>query len=222
MANGMSFGTIGFGFSALLCAFAATSCGGTSGDDDGGGGGTSGSGTGGSATGGSATGGSATGGSATGGSATGGSATASRRASCGRLRPDSAAALARAAQPARRTLRASDVQRLAAEHAHAARRSAHQLGNVRRRQWATGATPLSAILPVARASTTVSMVEPDQRRASSAASSASRRRFRRTRPMSPDDAENYAGLVFWFGPCINASAFGGLTFTVGGKWAARR
>jgi hypothetical protein len=33
----------------------------------------------------------------------------------------------------------------------------------------------------------------------------------------PDDAENYAGLVFWFGPCINASAYGGLEFTVGGS-----
>jgi hypothetical protein len=33
----------------------------------------------------------------------------------------------------------------------------------------------------------------------------------------PDDAENYAGLVFWFGPCINASAYGGLEFTAGGS-----
>jgi hypothetical protein len=38
-------------------------------------------------------------------------------------------------------------------------------------------------------------------------------------PYTPDvagDAENYSGLVFWFGPCINASAYGGLTFTVAG------
>lgn len=35
-------------------------------------------------------------------------------------------------------------------------------------------------------------------------------------PDVADDAENYSGLVFWFGPCINASAFGGVTFTVSG------
>ena len=38
-------------------------------------------------------------------------------------------------------------------------------------------------------------------------------------PYTPDiagDPENYAGLVFWFGPCINASEFDGLTFNVGG------
>jgi hypothetical protein len=31
-----------------------------------------------------------------------------------------------------------------------------------------------------------------------------------------EGAENYAGAVFWFGPCIDASAFGGLSFTLGG------
>jgi hypothetical protein len=28
------------------------------------------------------------------------------------------------------------------------------------------------------------------------------------------------GLVFWFGPCVNASAFTGLTFSVGGNLGA--
>jgi hypothetical protein len=32
----------------------------------------------------------------------------------------------------------------------------------------------------------------------------------------PDDAENYAGVVFWFGPCTNASAFTGLSLNVSG------
>jgi hypothetical protein len=36
-------------------------------------------------------------------------------------------------------------------------------------------------------------------------------------PDVADDAENYAGLVFWFGPCIDASTYGGLEFTVGGS-----
>src|SRR6186713_2238500 len=73
MAKSMSLGTVGLGCSFLLCAVAATSCGGAQGSDDGGDeGGSSGSGatTGGSTTGGSSTGGSATGGTA--GSATGG------------------------------------------------------------------------------------------------------------------------------------------------------
>jgi hypothetical protein len=35
-------------------------------------------------------------------------------------------------------------------------------------------------------------------------------------PDVTDDAENYAGLVFWFGPCIDASDFGGVSFTIGG------
>jgi hypothetical protein len=35
-------------------------------------------------------------------------------------------------------------------------------------------------------------------------------------PDVADDAENFSGLVFWFGPCINASAFGGVSFTVSG------
>jgi hypothetical protein len=30
------------------------------------------------------------------------------------------------------------------------------------------------------------------------------------------DAENYAGVVFWFGPCINAATFTGLSLNVGG------
>ena len=36
-------------------------------------------------------------------------------------------------------------------------------------------------------------------------------------PDVADDAENYAGLVFWFGPCINASEYGGVEFTAGGS-----
>ena len=35
-------------------------------------------------------------------------------------------------------------------------------------------------------------------------------------PDVADDAENYAGLVFWFGPCINAADYGGVAFNVGG------
>jgi hypothetical protein len=35
-----------------------------------------------------------------------------------------------------------------------------------------------------------------------------------------DDAENYAGIVFWFGPCVNASAFTGLSLPVSGTLAS--
>jgi hypothetical protein len=35
-------------------------------------------------------------------------------------------------------------------------------------------------------------------------------------PFGSADAENYAGLVFWFGPCVDASTFGGVSFDIGG------
>ena len=205
MANGMSFGTMGFGFSALLCALAATSCGGTSGDDDGGGGGTSGSGTGGSATGGSATGGSSTGGSATGGSSTGG---ASSGGSAGSATGGTGGAACTPNPPPQTCSGSPPNMHMPADGA---------LINWETYVVSSGAWGNSTVGDLTGGTSKYNgvMVDPI-----SVELVGSNLHITATiPPYTPDvagDAENYAGLVFWFGPCINASEFGGLTFNVGG------
>jgi len=221
MANGMTFRTVGFGFSLLLCALTAVSCGGAQGDDDGGGdeGGSSGSG--GSATGGSSTGGtsgSATGGSTTGGSSTGGSSTGGTGGSL------CAPSDSEPVPPGGDTLEADDCmpnpepQTCAGSMPNGHMPPDGGLINwdsyvVGTGNWGnssvgdlTGGTskyngrdvmPINVAVDCGELHITATIP--------------------RYTPDITDDAENYAGLVFWFGPCINASSFGGLNFKVGGS-----
>jgi hypothetical protein len=208
MAHGMSLGTFGFGFSALLCALSAVSCGGASGDDDGGGdeGGTSGSATGGTSTGGtsgSSTGGSTTGGSSTGGtsgSATGGSSGSATGGSSGDgCMPNPAPQTCSGAPPNMHMPPDGGLINWSTYVVSSGAWGSSNMGDL------TGGT--SKYNGV--------MVDP----ITVALEGSALRLTATIPPYTPDDAtdaENYAGLVFWFGPCINASEFTGVTFDLGG------
>jgi hypothetical protein len=210
MANVRSFGTVGFGFSALLCAVALSSCGGAQGDDGGEEGGSGGSGataTGGASTGGAATGGAATGGAATGGAGTGGAAT-------GGAAGDTATG---------GTAGMTDcTPNTPAQTCSGAAVNSHMPADGLLINWATynvssGAWGDSAVgdLTGGTSKYTGKMVDPITVELAGSALHVTAT----IPPYTPDvadDPENYAGLVFWFGPCINASAYGGVTFDVGG------
>ena len=211
MANGMSFGTVGFGMGSLLVALAASSCGGAQGDDDGEQGGSSGA----NATGGTSTGGTSTGGTSTGGTSTGGTSTGGTAGSTMCFPGDSSE------QPP--TLETDDcTPNPPAQLCSGAMVNSHMPPDGLLINWETY-TPSNGnwgdsavgdltggtskyngvdVMPITithecnviRLTATIPAYTPEV----------------------TDDAENYAGAVFWFGPCINASSFGGLSFTLGG------
>jgi hypothetical protein len=210
MANVRSFGTVGFGFSALLCAFAVASCGGASGDDGGEEGGSGGSGaTGGASTGGAATGGAS--GAATGGATTGGAAGAGTGGATGGT----------AGAATGGTAGMDCVPNTPAQTCSGAAVNSHMTPDGLLINWATynvssGAWGDSAVgdLTGGTSKYTGKMVDPIAVELVGSALHVTAT----IPPYTPDvadDAENYAGLVFWFGPCINASEYGGVTFDVG-------
>jgi hypothetical protein len=196
MAHGMSFRTFGFGFSAFLCAVSAVSCGGATGDDDDGGGeegGTSGSSTGGTGTGGAS-------GSSTGGSATGGASGSATGGSSGDgCMPNPTPQTCSGAPPNMHMPADNELIDWSTYIVSSGAWGASNMGDL------TGGTskyngrdvaPISVVLEGSslRMTATIPPYTPDV----------------------ADDAENYAGLVFWFGPCINASEFTGVSFELGG------
>ncbi|HEX6274485.1 MAG TPA: hypothetical protein VFZ53_15690 [Polyangiaceae bacterium] len=197
----MSFGTVGFGFSALLCAFSAVSCGGASGDDDGGGGeegGTSGSSSGGTS--GSSTGGTTTGGSSTGGSATGGSSGSATGGSSGDgCMPNPAPQTCSGAPPNMHMPADGGLIDWSSYVVGSGAWGSSNMGDLTGGTSKYNGRDVDPII-VAREDSTLRLTATIP-------------------PYTPDDAndaENYAGLVFWFGPCINVSDFTGLTFELGG------
>lgn len=214
MANGMTFRTAGFGFSLLLCALTAVSCGGAQGDDDGGGdeGGSSGTGgsTGGTATGGSTTGGSSTGGTA--GSATGG--TAGSVCAPSGIEP---------APPGGDDLATDDcMPNPAPQTCAGSAPNGHMPPDGMLINWdtyvvGTGNWGNSSVGDLTGGTSKYN--GRDVMPINAAVDCGELRLTATIPPYTPavaDDAENYAGLVFWFGPCIDASDYGGVSFTVGG------
>jgi hypothetical protein len=213
MANVVSFRTVGFGIGSLLVAMAASSCGGAQGDDDGADqGGASGT----TATGGTSTGGTATGGTATGGTATGGTASGGSAGSTMCFPGDSTD------QPP--TLETgSCTPNPPPQTCSGAVPNSHMPPDGLLINWETyvassGSWGNSAVGDLTGGTSKYNgvMVSPitvtpecDEIRITAT--------IPQYTPDVADDAENYAGLVFWFGPCINASTFGGLSFTVGGS-----
>ena len=209
MANGMSFRTVGFGIGSLLLAFAAASCGGASGDDD------NGAETGGASTGGTSTGGTATGGTATGGTATGGTATGGTAGSTMCLPGDSSE------QPP--TLETDDCPATpTAQACSGAVPNSHMPPDGLLINWETYQPSNGNWGNSAVGDLTGGTSKYNGRDVSPITITHECNVIRLTATIPPytpdvaDDAENYAGAVFWFGPCIDASSFGGLSFTIGG------
>ncbi len=222
MAYVRSFRTVGFGFVSLLCALAAASCGGAQGGEDdgnseGGSSGTSGStGTGGASTGGTPSGGTpGTGGTPSGGSAgtpSGGTAGTPSGGAAGMAGTAGTAGDNCMPNPAPQTCSGAAVNMhmppdgvLINWSSYVA--STGAWGNSTLGDLTGGTSKYNGrdVMPI-----TAELVGTDLHITATIP------------PYTPDvadDAENYAGLVFWFGPCINASEFGGVEFTVGGMMA---
>jgi hypothetical protein len=209
MANGMSFRTVGFGIGSLLFAFVAASCGGAQGGED------DNAATGGMSSGGTSSGGTSSGGTSSGGTSSGGTATGGTAGSTMCFPGDSSE------QPP--TLETDDCTPNPEP------------------QLCSGAVPNSHMPPDGLLINWETYVPSSGNWGDSAVGDLTGGTSKYTgRDVSPitithecnvirltatipaytpdvaDDAENYAGAVFWFGPCINASSFGGLSFAVGG------
>ena len=204
----MSFRTVGLGLGSVVLVFAAASCGGASGgsEDEGTSGtsGTSGASTGGANTGGTPTGGAS--GSATGGasgSATGGASGSATGGTAGMMETCTP-------NPPPQTCSGSTPNMHDPADGLLINWETYNVGTG---SWGnsavgdlTGGT--SKYNGVGVTQPTVELVGTDLHITATVPAYT---------PDVADDAENYSGLVFWFGPCINASAYGGVSFTVGGS-----
>jgi hypothetical protein len=188
MAYGKSSRTFALGISTLVGALTSVSCGGAQGDDDD------------AATGGSSSGG--TSGSATGGSATGGSSGSSTGGTGGADEcPSTITPQTCSGSPPNMHMPADAL--LINWDTYVA--SSGNWGNMQVGDLTGGTSKYSGkdVPPI-----------------TATLASGSLRLTATLPPYTPnvaDDAENYAGLVFWFGPCVDASAFGGLTFALSGS-----
>jgi hypothetical protein len=201
MRNVMSFRTIGLGLGSILCVLAAASCGGAQGDDDGGDeGGTSGASgagpTGGTGAGSGGTSGGSAGSGAAGSGATGGTAGTGGMESCTPNPPPQACSgsMPNMHEPPDGLL--INWETYAASTGNWGNSAVGDLTGGTSKYNGRGVTAPTAELVGTdlHITATVPAYTPDV----------------------ADDAENYSGLVFWFGPCINASAYGGVSFTLSG------
>jgi hypothetical protein len=213
MAKSMSLGTVGLGCSLILCAVAATSCGGAQGSDDGGDeGGSSGSG--------ATTGGSTTGGSSTGGSATGGTAGSATGGTGGILCAPSGT---EPVPPGGDTLATDDcMPNPTPQTCSGSTPNGHMPPDGVLIKWDTYKVASGDWGNSTVGDLTGGTSKYNGREVMPINAAAECGELHLTATLPPytpavtDDAENYAGLVFWFGPCIDASDFGGLSFTVRG------
>jgi hypothetical protein len=197
--------------SSLLVAFAAASCGGAQGgEDDGAQGGSS------AATGGSSNGGSATGGTATGGTANGGSANGGAAGSTLCFPGDSSE------QPP--TLEADDCPpNPTAQACAGAMPNSHAPPDGLLIDWETYMSASGNWGQSSVGDLTGGTSKYNGRDVAPLTITHECNVIRITAtlpaytPNDPAAPENYAGAVFWFGPCIDASDFGGLSFTLGGS-----